>query len=146
MGVTFGNPESLPGGKTVQYASSLMIRVRRGKWITDVVMGGEDDEKDAKRLGFVLRLRTEKNKLAPPWQNVDVEFKFDGTIDPTGALIRLAIERGVIEVTSPGYFEIEGYVGKIHGLETLKNELRDTPYLQAEIVKRVQESKMKEPF
>lgn len=147
MGITFGNPESLPGGKAIQYAASLMIRVRRGKWLTDAVASvDEEEDKEANRIGFALKLRTEKNKLAPPWKTVEVDFKFDGSIDPTGSLIRLAIERGVIQVTSPGYFQIHGFDNKIHGLDTLKAELRFNEELCALIVKMVQDSNIKEPF
>jgi len=146
MGISFGNPESLPGGKALQFATTLMVRVRRGKWITDAVksLDKDDDEKDAQRIGFMLKLRTEKNKLAPPWQTCEVEFKFDGTVDPTGSLIRLAIERGVIEVSSPGYFDVLGE--KVHGLETLKFKIRSDTDLQAAIIQQVMASSMKEPF
>jgi recombination protein RecA len=146
MGVSFGNPESMPGGKGLQFYSSLMVRVRRGAWITDSTSTGED-EKDANRIGFNLKLRTEKNKLAPPWKTAQLEFKFDGTIEPIGALIRLAIEKNVITVNGPGYYEVPTIEGKVHGLDNLKALIKEDELLEDIIVQRIKDNSLQgEPF
>lgn len=144
MGVSFGNPESMPGGKGLGFYSSLLVRVRRGAWITDAK--SSEDEKEANRVGFHLKLRTEKNKLAPPWRSSEFEFKFDGTIEPTGALIRLAIEKGIIVVTGPGYYIVPTVEGKVHGLDTLKGMIKDDILLEKTITDAVRSSVGEEPF
>ena len=139
MGVKFGNPESMPGGKALKFHSSVMIRVRKGTWITDVSEKGEDkdeegftmlaSETDAKRIGFVLKLRTEKNKCAPPWQDCSLKFFFNGVIDPLGSLIHLAQQRGIIEVTS-SWFKIPGVEKKLHGLPAVEEAIRENDELK----------------
>lgn len=78
MGVTWGNPERMPGGKAIKFHASLIIRVRRGKWLTDVAQKLKEEEftsleegKDAKRIGFMLRLRTEKSKVSRPGKHAN---------------------------------------------------------------------------
>ncbi|KKK68915.1 hypothetical protein LCGC14_2939260, partial [marine sediment metagenome] len=143
MGVKFGNPESMPGGKALKYHASVMIRVRQGTWLTDVSEKGDDkddegftmlaSETDAKRVGFMLRLRTEYNKCAPPWQEVELEFMFNGTVDGVGSLIHTAIQRGIIERTG-GYFSVPEVKNKVHGFNALKTLIRDDKELYNNIV------------
>jgi len=139
MGVKFGNPESLPGGKGIGFYSSVMIRVRRGRWLYDVEENeGEEAERDAQKIGFVLRVRAEKNKVAIPWRECELEFTFNGKVDPVGALIRLAIERGVIVTGAAGYYEVVGLPNKVHGLDRLKEVLRGDDEVRATIESAIQ--------
>ncbi|KKM02806.1 hypothetical protein LCGC14_1780780 [marine sediment metagenome] len=148
MGVKFGNPESMPGGKALKYHASVMIRVRRGTWLTDMSEKGEDrDEdgfatlessKDAKRIGFMLKLRTEKNKCAPPWQDCELKFFFNGALDPLGSLIHLAQQRGIIEV-SGSWFKLPGVEAKLHGLGAVEEAIREDEELKARLVAEIQE-------
>ncbi|KKL04075.1 hypothetical protein LCGC14_2619720, partial [marine sediment metagenome] len=50
MGVTYGNPESMPGGKGLKFPASIIVRVRRGTWLTDVSEKGDDKDED----GFTM--------------------------------------------------------------------------------------------
>ncbi len=141
MGQKFGNPESLPGGKGLGFYSSVMIRVRRGKWLLDVEESeGDEYDSSAHKIGFVLKLRAEKNKVAIPWRECELEFMFTGKIDPVGALIRLAIERGAIVPGAAGYYDVVGVEAKVHGLERLKDALREDPDLCASIEAAVQKA------
>ncbi len=146
MGVKFGNPESMPGGKGLKFHASLIMRVRRGTWLTDASEGEKDedgfstleDDKDAKRIGFMLRLRTEKNKCAPPWRDCELKFFFNGTIDPLGSLIHLAQQRGIIEVTG-SWFKLPGVEAKLHGLGAVEKAIREDEDLKARLVTEIQE-------
>ena len=145
MGRTFGNPEKQSGGKALQFHSSLTIRVRRGKWLTDVAQETSpfDDvsEKDAERIGFLLKLRTEKNKLHRPWLETDLKFYFNGTVDPIGSLIHLAIQRGIIEVAGRGWFVLPDSEEKIHGLPAVEKTLKEDEELKQKIIQLTKEAK-----
>lgn len=147
MGVKFGNPESMPGGKGLKFHASLIMRVRRGAWLHTADDDDERDEdgfstledgKDAKRIGFMLRLRTEKNKCAPPWQDCELKFFFNGEIDPLGSLIHLAQQRGIIEVTG-SWFKLPGVEAKLHGLPAVEKAIREDEDLKARLVTEIQE-------
>ena len=148
MGIKFGNPESMPGGKGLRFYTSLIVRTRRGAWITDAGDGldfneveDEDGKKEAQRVGFTLRLRTEKNKLAPPWQEADLDFRFNGTVDWVSSLVHLALQRGVIAQLSPGYFDVPGIKNKVHGRASLEQQIRDDDALRTTLVAAVRKAK-----
>jgi len=150
MGKTFGNPETMPGGKTIRRASSLTILVRKGAWLTDKSEEMDDDDlsleftavdprKDVRYVGFKIWLRTEKNKQAVGYQDCQVKFRFDGTVDPVSALIDLALRRGVIEEVSKGYFLLPGSEKKIHGQPALERLLKKDDELRQSIVTAIKE-------
>lgn len=150
MGVTFGNPEKMPGGRGLRHAASVIIRIRRGQWLTDVSerkLGREDftviasDQNEAKRVGFMLKLTVEKNKLATPWQDIDVKFFFNGEVDPLGSLIHLAIQREVIKVAGRGYYEVPDVEKTLHGLGAVEVLLRMDDQLKAKIIHLVKEAR-----
>ena len=148
LGKTFGNPEKLPGGKALKFHVSLIVRVRRGQWLTEADVAEDEmpdldtvleSDKEPKRIGFMLRLRTEKNKLAPPEQSTSIKFYFNGRVDPMGSLVHLAIQRGVIEGTR-GYYEVPGVDGKVHGFSAVEALLRDDSERREEIIQLVKEA------
>lgn len=144
MNVKFGNPESLPGGRALRHACTMVLRTRRGRWLLLSGQGEEatesfaevDPKEDQHRVGFALRLRTDKNKLAPPWQETELKFKFTGEVDPLGALVTLAIERKVI-AASHGFYELPGVEQKVHGREALEDMIRDDEQLRADLLAEV---------
>lgn len=141
----FGNPESLPGGKGLKFLSSLMIRTRRGKWLTDTASdsGGSidfdevPDDKEAKRIGFLLRLRVEKNKIAPPYEECDLKFFFNGTVDWVNSLVHLAITNGLIIEEKQAYFRVPEIEKLIHGRNALEDLLRNNEELKQSIIKQL---------
>ena len=150
MGVTFGSPENMPGGRALRHAASIIIRIRRGQWLTDVAerkLGREEftaiesKKGDAKRVGFMLKLNVEKNKLATPWQDIDVKFFFSGEVDPLGSLIHLAVQRSVIEVTGKGYYQIPDTDKVLHGLGAVEVLLRMDEQLKNKIIRLVRETR-----
>ncbi len=148
MGVTFGNPERLPGGKGLKFHVSLMVRTRRGAWLTDVDVPEDElpdldtvleSDKEPKRIGFMLRLRTEYNKLAPPQQSASLRFTFDGQVDPIGSLVHLAIQRGVIEAAR-SFYTVPTVDKKLHGLGAVEKLLKGDEELKERIIQAVKEA------
>lgn len=148
MGKTYGNPETMPGGKGLRFASSLTLLVRRGAWLTAESEASDDElnvdffavdtRKDATYVGFRLWLRTEKNKQGVPFQDAEVKFFFNGVVDPTSALVDLALRRGVIEEAGKGYFVVPGMDKKVHGANNLEKLLKKDDKLMKKVVKAVQ--------
>lgn len=77
IGVMYGDPKTTPGGEAKNYAFFTRIEVKRDEWID----AGTGQEK--RRVGQTIKVRTLKNKSAPPSQTAYVDFYFDngGTID-----------------------------------------------------------------
>lgn len=118
--------EALPGGKGQWFFSSIVMDLRRGGWIEESV------GKEKKRVGFNIRVRTEKNKLAAPFQVCELPFIFEGgVIDATRGLLVLALSLGVIKQRGSFYyfpsFNSEGVNGKLNVLKAMESnpELMD---------------------
>ena len=149
MGVSFGNPESMPGGKGLRFWTSLLIRMRRGQWLTDKTENREDledftsvdEKKNEKRIGFMLKLRIEKTKVSSTtFDECELKFFFTGEMDTMGSLINLAIQRGVIGAAR-GYYEIQGVDKKIHGLGNVERLLKEDEELKVSIIAKLKEDK-----
>ncbi len=91
IGVRYGNPETLPGGKAQRFVAWQIIRVRRAGWIE------EGTGKDKKRVGYLWRMVIEKNKQGEPFRECTLPFYFAGAIDETASLLDMAIETGIVE-------------------------------------------------
>ena len=149
MGQTIGNPETMPGGKGLRHASSLTIRMRQGARLnsllndfgTETVVSDEEVRKNkrARQVGFVMKLRTEKSKCAPPFQKLELDFFFDGHVDPIGPLLDLAMQNRVI-TGNGGFYDVPGIEKKIHGLNTLKETVRQNDELCAKLVELIEEA------
>ncbi len=147
MGVVYGNPESQPGGKGLKFHTSLRVRVRRGARLTTATESDRrdddgflpDDDKDAGHLGFVMKLRTEKNKCAPiDWEGCELKMFFNGVVDSTGSLVTLATKRGIIEATG-GYYKLPGVEKKVHGLGSVEKMIRSDEGLKDRLVTEIRD-------
>lgn len=111
----YGNPESIPGGKNLGFASWLKIRVKRGEWIEE----GTGDSKT--KIGYMLRIIVEKNKQGKPFVEAEVPFMFSGKIDYVYSMVQDAIERQIVIKNGPYYsykdMKILGKVGFINKIK-----------------------------
>ena len=121
----FGSPETLPGGKGQDFASSILLRTSRGGWLTD----GD------RRIGHIIKLRTEKNKLAPPWQKCEVPFYYEGLIDREDGLLSLGVELGFVVRSGPWY-KYGGITAA--GKEKMLNALRENPDVLEELKQAIE--------
>jgi recombination protein RecA len=125
IGKTFGNPEVLPGGKGQGFAASIILRVRRGEWLI----------KGDRRIGHNLKLKTEKNRVAPPWQECEVPFYYKGLIDREDGLISLGLELGIME-RSGAWYQYKDI--RAQGREKMAIELRKNPKVVAKLRKEIE--------
>jgi len=87
IGVTFGSPETTSGGNALKFFASMRLDIRAiGK-----LKKGEDI------IGNRVRIKVIKNKLAPPFRQIETDLIFGKGIDKTAELLDLAIEHTIIE-------------------------------------------------
>lgn len=135
VGIKFGNPETLPGGKGQNFYSTQRVRVRRGAWIEE----GTGDDK--KHIGYKMRIIVDKNKVGRPFEDAEVGFYFTGMIDTVGGLVDLAISLGAIRQDGAYYFiyDADGVeLRKIYGKKALFDAVKDSDELQAVIRARLE--------
>lgn len=87
IGVTFGSPETTTGGTALKYYASVRCDVRR----IGQVKVGEDV------VGHRTKVKVVKNKLAPPFQQVEFDIRYGLGIDATGDLLDLAVAQELVE-------------------------------------------------
>jgi recombination protein RecA len=88
IGVMFGNPETTPGGKALKFYSSVRVDIRR---IGAIKMP------DGTVTGNRTKVKIVKNKVAPPFTEAEFDIMYNEGISNTGALLDLALEKGIIE-------------------------------------------------
>ena len=93
IGVFYGNPETTPGGRALKFYSSVRIEVRRK---SDVKSGAD-------KVGNRTRVKITKNKVAPPFKEVDVDIVFGKGIDKMGDLVGIASDLDIIKKSGSFY-------------------------------------------
>ncbi len=86
VGVIFGNPEVTPGGRALKFASSLRLDIRIRERLK---------EKDG-YIGQKIKVKVVKNKMAPPYKEIETIFYYASGINKTEELVELGTTRGVI--------------------------------------------------
>ena len=129
IGVMFGNPETTPGGRALKFYASVRLDIRR----TGALKEGEET------LGSRTRVKVVKNKIAPPFRQVEFDIMYDHGISVEGDLLDLAAAENIIE-KSGAWFSY-GSVRMGQGRENVKQFLRDNRELAEEVRKKVMEKK-----
>lgn len=93
IGVMFGSPETTSGGRALQYAASQRLDIRR--------IGAIKDKEDI--IGNRTKVKVVKNKLAPPFKQVEFDIRYGVGIDKLAELIELGAEDGVINKSGSWY-------------------------------------------
>ena len=127
VGVTFGSPETTPGGKALGFYSSIRIAMRKAGRVTEDVVTYKpgNDGKPAKTtskktVAQVIKATVEKSKLNRPYN--EVWFTFDlrtASIDDIDFLAREGLAAGVVQTNGRGFYWLDGDEQKFRGLELL---------------------------
>lgn len=115
VGVMFGNPEKVTGGRALKYYASVRLDVRR---IESLKQGGEV-------IGSRTRVKVVKNKIAPPFKEVEFDIMFGHGISVEGDILDQAVEKEVITKCSSWYLYDGNRIGM--GRENAKQYLKDNP-------------------
>jgi recombination protein RecA len=117
IGVMWGNPETTTGGNALKFYASVRLDIRNI---------GKIQDKDV-MLGQKTRVKVVKNKLAPPFRQVEFDMIYGGGISKLGELIDLGEAAGVVQ-KSGAWFSAQGQrIGQ--GRENAKQFLKDNPAL-----------------
>ncbi len=121
IGVMFGNPETTPGGRSLKFATTVRIQVRRG-----------ETYKDADRsYGAQAKIKVVKNKVAPPYRQAEFDIIFGEGVSRESQLLKLGVDLDVIE-KSGTWFSYNGErLGQ--GRENAKVTIKDNPAMADEI-------------
>ena len=121
IGVMFGSPETTTGGNALKFYSSVRLDIRRIGAIKtrDEVVGNQ------------TRVKVVKNKLAPPFKQVEFDIMYGEGISKTGELIDLGVKANVVEKSGSWFSYGSERIGQ--GRENAKQFLKDNPDMAAEI-------------
>ncbi|MCU0726934.1 MAG: recombinase RecA [Planctomycetes bacterium] len=125
IGVTFGNPETQPGGRALKFYSSVRVDLRRIGSIKD----GEEV------VGARIRATIVKNKVAPPFRKAEFDILFGEGISRSGDVLDLAADRGIVEKSGAWYSYKETRLGQ--GREKARDFLKQNRDLLDEIAAAV---------
>ncbi len=127
IGVMFGNPETTTGGNALKFYASLRLEIRRI---------GQIKERD-EVVGNQTRVKVVKNKLAPPFRQVEFDIIYGEGISKVGELVDLGVKAGVVEKSGAWFSCDSQRIGQ--GRENAKQFLRDHHDVADGIERRVRE-------
>ena len=127
IGVMFGNPETTTGGNALKFYASVRLEIRRT---------GQIKERE-EVVGNATRVKVVKNKMAPPFRQVEFDIMYGEGISRTGELLDLGIKAGVVEKSGSWFSYASQRVGQ--GRENAKQFLRDHPDIADAIEAKVRE-------
>ena len=133
IGVMFGNPETTTGGNALKFYSSVRLDIRR---IGAIKKGDEI-------LGNETRVKVVKNKVAPPFKQVQFDILYGQGISHEGELIDLGVAEGLIDKAGAWYSYNGNRIGQ--GKDNVRNYLKENPEMKSEIDSRLREKLMGQP-
>jgi recombination protein RecA len=128
IGVMFGNPETTTGGNALKFYASIRLEIRR--------IGQIKDRDEV--VGNQTRVKVVKNKLAPPFRQVEFDIMYGEGISKVGELIDLGVKGGVVEKSGAWFSCDSQRIGQ--GRENAKQFIRDHPEMAASIEKRIRDA------
>jgi recombination protein RecA len=127
IGVMFGNPETTPGGNALKFYSTVRLDIRR----IAAIKQGQDV------VGNRTRVRVVKNKVAPPFKEVQFDIVYGEGISKEGEIVDLATDLDIIEKMGTWYSFGDTRIGQ--GRENAKAFLVENPEMRDQIVARIME-------
>ncbi|EKF50773.1 recombinase RecA [Lactococcus garvieae] len=131
VGVSFGSPETTPGGRALKFYASVRLDVR-GK--TKIEEGTNDNKK---ALGRTTKIKVVKNKIAPPFREAMVDIMFGEGISKTGELLTIAVNEDIVKKAGAWFSYNDEKIGQ--GTEKAKIFLKEHSEIFNEIDRKVRE-------
>jgi recombination protein RecA len=127
IGVFFGNPETTTGGNALKFYSTIRLEIRR--------IGALKEGQDV--VGSRTRVKVVKNKVAPPFKEVEFDIIYGQGISQEGDLVDRAVEDGFIEKSGTWFSYGDERIGQ--GRENAKRFVSENPVIKEEIKSKVLE-------
>jgi len=125
IGVMFGSPETTTGGNALKFYSSVRLDIRR--------IGAIKDRDEV--VGNQTRVKVVKNKVAPPFKQVEFDIMYGEGISKTGELLDLGVKAGVVDKSGAWYSYGDERIGQ--GRENAKNYLRENQSVALDIEDKI---------
>jgi len=125
IGVMFGSPETTTGGNALKFYSSVRLDIRR--------IGAIKDKDNI--IGNQTRVKVVKNKMAPPFKQVEFDIMYGEGISKIGEIIDLGVQADIIDKSGAWYSYKDEKIGQ--GRENTKQFLKDNTNLLEEIETRI---------
>jgi len=128
IGVMFGNPETTTGGNALKFYSSVRLDIRRI---------GQIKERD-EVVGNQTRVKVVKNKVAPPFKQIEFDIMYGEGVSKVGELVDLGVKAGIVEKSGAWYSYGDQRIGQ--GRENTKVFLKDNPEVAASIERAIRQN------
>ena len=128
IGVMFGNPETTTGGNALKFYASVRLDIRRISQIKDGDVAS----------GNRTRVKVVKNKVAPPFRQVEFDIIFGEGISKVGEIIDMGVELGILQKSGSWFSYGDSKVGQ--GRDAVKQFLVDNPEMMDEMEARIREA------
>lgn len=121
IGVVYGNPEVTTGGNALKFYASLRIDIRRKEAIKE----------GTEIIGNRVKVKIVKNKVAPPFREVEFDVLYNEGISKLGDMIDVAVENNIIQKSGSWFSYGEERIGQ--GRDAVKKYLQDSPTMYAQV-------------
>ena len=125
IGVMFGSPETTTGGNALKFYSSVRLDIRR--------IGALKDRDEV--VGNATRVKVVKNKVAPPFKQVEFDIMYGEGISKMGELLDLGVKAGIVDKSGAWYSYGDERVGQ--GRENAKIYLKENNHTALEIEDKI---------
>lgn len=129
----FGNPETTTGGNALKFYASQRLDIRK----KEKLESGTGDDKEA--TGNRVKVKVVKNKIAPPFREVEIDVYFNEGISLASELLDIGSDREIVKKSGAFYSFGETKLGQ--GRENARAFLKENPKLMKEIEKEVRKGK-----
>ncbi|MEJ2517534.1 MAG: recombinase RecA [Methyloceanibacter sp.] len=128
IGVMFGSPETTSGGNALKFYASVRLDIRRI---------GAIKERD-EVVGNQTRIKVVKNKVAPPFKQVEFDIMYGEGVSKMGELIDLGVKAGIVEKSGSWFSYDSERIGQ--GRENAKTFLKENPDMAERIERAIRQS------
>lgn len=120
--IGYGSPETTTGGKALKFYASVRIDVRKLETLKGT---------DGMPIGSRTKIKIVKNKVAPPFRQVEVDMMYGEGISNVGSILDMALERDIVKKSGAWFSYNDMRIGQ--GRENVKKFLKDNPTVCSEI-------------
>ncbi|MFD0863066.1 recombinase RecA [Sungkyunkwania multivorans] len=129
IGVMFGNPETTTGGNALKFYASVRLDIRRSTQIKNT---------NGEVAGNKTRVKVVKNKVAPPFRQVEFDIMYGEGISKIGEIIDLGVDYEIIKKSGSWFSYGDTKIGQ--GRDAVKTLLQDNPELLEELEGKIKEA------